>query len=149
MATAIGKTDVYWQIYRPSQIRATRRGRLVYVLQVPTVGGPPVMRSIFDLRGRLYPQNLDARLRAVLGDRREHGLIFAGVSPAAVEQLLSMDPEITPDDPLFFNYNWVVVRNALDFLVSPGEQQRPPWMEAFASTRQAVPHPAEPHRFRP
>lgn len=149
MATAIGKTDVYWHIYRPEQVRAARRGRLVYVLEVPTVSGPPVMRSIFDLQGELYPGNLDARLGAVLGDRREHGLIFAGVSPAALEQLVSLDPGITAEDPLFFNYNWAVVRNALDFLLRPSEAHRPPWMEAFASTRQAALPTADARKLHP
>lgn len=133
------KTDVYWHIYQPEQIRSARRGQLIYVLEIPTVPGPPVMRSIFDPAGERYPANLQDRLGALFADRRDHGLVFTGVNEKAVDDLLSLDPDITADDPLFFNYNWAVIRNTLDHLLLSEADPFPEILRPFATTRHALP----------
>ena len=139
MATVIGKTDVYWHVYRPDQIRSRHRGKLIYVLEIPTVSGPPIMRSIFDLTGKLYPANLSARLAALFVDRRDHGIVFAGVNKTTIDHLITLDPEITADDPLFFNYNWALIRNATDNLLSTRDADPPTVISHFAAARNAFP----------
>jgi hypothetical protein len=112
------KPDVYWQVYRQDQIKPERRGRLVYLLEIPRIAGAPVLRHVFDPSGEEFPTG--ERQRASLLRRLPHGVVYEGVNRASVFEVLKSDPRISPGAEGFLDYNRAVVRNSRRFfLIEP------------------------------
>ncbi len=113
--------DVYWHIYSRDQIKPELRGRLIYLLEVPSAPGSPVLRHVFDPAGREFPANSHQRVMALLANLR-HGIVFDGVSKHSVYDVLLFDPKIRREDPFFHQYNRGIISNSRTFFLQ--EPQR-------------------------
>ncbi|HWX21662.1 MAG TPA: hypothetical protein VN578_17295 [Candidatus Binatia bacterium] len=112
--------DFYWHIYRRDQIKPELRGNLVYLLQIPATLGTPVVRHVFDPRGVDFPASPGRRFAAGLVKNQHHGILYDGVSKAAVCDLRLEDPKLSKADPRFAFYNREVVCKSRDFfLIDP------------------------------
>lgn len=117
-AEAMRAPNQYWHIYRPEQIKPELRGGLILILEMPGVTGSPVLRHLFEMR-----QAGDGG-REVSGPPLARGtnrIVFAGVTEAAVCDLMMSDPPIRRDDVGYASYNRQVVRNARQFLLKEPE----------------------------
>jgi hypothetical protein len=122
--------DIFWHIYGRDQIKPPLHGDLVYVLEVPGVPGSPVVRHVFDPTGRQFSASLRQNMRAALA-RRNHGIVYQGVSKAAAYGLLMVDPRIGKDDPHFLRYNQEVVSNSRIFFLAKPESGMEAMLEAL------------------
>jgi hypothetical protein len=111
-------SDIYWHVYRREQIKASVRGSLICLVEIPRLAGEPVVRHVFDPRGIRYPKG-NRHLKEILR-RRAHGLGFHGISEDAVFDLLLTDPPILKQDTNLFAYNRGVIGNTRrSFLLDP------------------------------
>lgn len=113
--------DVYWHIYSRDQIKLELRGRLIYLLEIPSAPGSPVMRHVFDPDGREFPANSRQRVMALLSNL-QHGIVFDGVSKHSVYDVLLYDPKIRREDPLFLAYNRGIISNSRTFFLNDPER---------------------------
>jgi len=113
-------THVYWHIYPRAQIKPALQGNLIYVLEVPLVAGSPVIRDVIDPSERDFP-GPDALGCPSLGHSGRRGIVFCGVSKAAVYDLMLVDPRISNDDTGFTRYNADIIRNARRFFLADPE----------------------------
>jgi len=107
---------LHWSIYGPDQVRPALRGNLVYLLEVAATGRAPILRDIFDPSGREFPNNAPARIRALI-QSGYHGVVYQGVSKAAVFDVMEHDPRILADDTTFERYNRELLENARRFFL--------------------------------
>ncbi len=113
------QSDVYWHIYGQDQIRPELRGKLIYLIEVPRAIGSPVLRNIFDPTGTQFPANAPERITALL-DGEHHGIIYSGVSKAAVYDVMAFDEPIRNEDYSFLLYNEQIITNSRRFfLIDP------------------------------
>ncbi len=120
-------TNVFWHIYGRDQIKPPLQGDLVYVIEVPCRIGSPVIRHVFDPTGRHFSTDYPHRIRTAFR-RRNHGIVYQGVSKAAAYGVLLVESGIATDDQRFIRYNQEVISNSrLYFLVKPeiGMQSMP------------------------
>jgi hypothetical protein len=106
----------FWQIFCGENIRPDLQGNLVFLLEIPGTPGIPVLRNVFDPAGIEYPDNSYDRLQALL-ELGHHGIVFEGVSKAAVEALTDWEPPISCGDTQFAVYNRRLVWSALNLLL--------------------------------
>ena len=111
--------DVFWHIYGREQIKPPLQGDLIYAIEVPCRIGSPVIRHVFDPTGRQFSTDYQQRIRGAL-KRRNHGIVYQGVSKAAAYGVLLVEAGIAADDQRFIRYNQEVISNSkLYFLVKP------------------------------
>jgi len=106
----------FWQIFCGENIKPDVRGELLYLLEIPGTLGVPVLRNAFDPAGTQYPANSYDRLQALL-ELGHHGIMFDGVSKAAVEALLDWEPPMTREDDQFMVYNRRLVWSSMNLLL--------------------------------
>jgi hypothetical protein len=88
----IMRPDVYWRIYRPDRIKPHLRGNLIFVLEIPANPNGSVLRHIFDPSGMDFPAQPRRGITRLLAQQRQ-GIVFDGVSKAAIEELMKSNPE--------------------------------------------------------
>ena len=109
-------THTFWQIFSGENIKPDIRGDLVYLLEIPGAPGIPVLRNVFDPTGIEYPSNSYDRLQALL-EMGHHGILFEGVSKAAIEALMDWEPPITREDAQFVVYNRRLAWSSMNLLL--------------------------------
>ncbi|MGA2660686.1 MAG: hypothetical protein ABSH34_24630 [Verrucomicrobiota bacterium] len=116
--------NVYWHVYPRTQIKPTLRGNLIYVLEVPVAAGSPVIRDIIDPSERDFPCHHTTWFPTP-GQSQRRGIVFSGVSKAAVYDVMLFDPRISNDDVGLTRYNAGIVVNARSFfLIAPEHDLR-------------------------
>jgi len=108
--------EIYWHVYTQDQVKPELRGNLIYILEVPSFPGSPILRDIFDPTGRQFPSATAARLRALI-DSSYHGIMYRGVNKAAVYDVMLQDPVLLKHDPEFAIYNKAILAKARDFFL--------------------------------
>ena len=106
----------FWQIFCGENIKPDVQGELLYLLEIPGTTGVPVLRNAFDPAGVQYPANSYDRLQALL-ELGHHGIMFDGVSKAAVEALMDWEPPMTREDDQFMVYNRRLVWSSMNLLL--------------------------------
>ena len=106
----------FWQIFCGENIKPAVQGGLVFLLEIPGTPGIPVLRNVFDPLGIQYPANSYERLQALL-EMGHHGILFEGVSKAAVEAIMDWEPGLTTEDTSFAVYNRRLVWSSLNLLL--------------------------------
>jgi hypothetical protein len=109
-------THTFWQIFCGENIKPDVQGELLYLLEIPGTTGVPVLRNAFDPAGAEYPSNSYDRLQALL-ELGHHGIMFDGVSKAAVEALMDWEPPMTREDEQFMVYNRRLVWSSMNLLL--------------------------------
>jgi hypothetical protein len=109
-------THTFWQIFCGENIKPDFQGNLIYLLEIAGTPGVPVLRNVFDPVGIEYPANSYDRLQALL-ELGHHGILFEGVSKAAVEALTDWEPPISCEDTPFVVYNRRLVWSTLNLLL--------------------------------
>jgi len=107
---------VYWHVYPREQIKPELRGDLLCMIEVPWTPGSPVVRDIVDPTGRDFPNQAVSRFPALMR-ADHHGILYAGVSKTAVNDLMLTDPQLLPIDSAYSFYNRQIVSNARNFFL--------------------------------
>jgi hypothetical protein len=107
----------FWQIFGGDYLKPKLRGDLVYLLEVPGTAGIPVLRNVFDPSGVDFPANSYERLQALL-EVGHHGILFEGVSRAAVDALMDWEPPISQNDTEFLVYNRRLIWSSMNLLLA-------------------------------
>lgn len=110
---------LYWHIYPEKQIRPELRGNLLLVFEVPWTAWTPVIRNVFDQRSQDFPWDPRGTFLSCM-QPEHHGVLYAGVSKAAVYDLMLADPSLPHADSDYGLYNHEVIAGARNyFLLDP------------------------------
>jgi hypothetical protein len=114
------RPDVYWRIYRPDRIKPQLRGNLIFVLEIPAEPSSPVVRHIFDPSGMDFPAQPRRGITRLLAQQR-HGIVFDGVSKAAVDELMLSNPEMRKSNSQLELFHRDLVGNSRRFFLTNPE----------------------------
>jgi hypothetical protein len=123
------RNHVTWLVYRRDQIKADRRGRLIYILEMPAGAGCPVLRHVFDPIGRLFPACTHQDLTRFVASHSD-AIVFHGISLEAAYGVMLSDPRISQADTGFAGYNRELLTQAQSFFLDQSANCKP--LEALA-----------------